>query len=219
MAAGKDAFILWFDELSIDDVPLVGGKNASLGEMYRNLTSKGVSVPNGFAVTAHAYHYLLEKAGIRGRIKDILSDLNVSNMKNLAERGLRVRETILQAEFPEELNEAIIEAYGRLCKRYGKDADVAVRSSDTAEDLPDASFAGQQETYLNIRGYKDVIKNTQKCWASLFESRAIFYRVENGYSHLKVGIAVPIQLMVQSDFSGIMFTVNPLTNNEGEISI
>jgi len=221
MAAGKDAFILWFDELSIDDVPLVGGKNASLGEMYRNLTSKGVSVPNGFAVTAHAYHYLLEKAGIRGRIKDILSDLNVSNMKNLAERGLRVRETILQAEFPEELNEAIIEAYGRLCKRYGKDADVAVRSSATAEDLPDASFAGQQETYLNIRGNRQLLEACKRCFASLFTNRAISYRQQKGFDHLQVGLSIGVQKMVRSDkaCSGVMFSIDTETGFRNAVLI
>jgi len=221
MAAGKDAFILWFDELSIDDVPLVGGKNASLGEMYRNLTSKGVSVPNGFAVTAHAYHYLLEKAGIRGRIKDILSDLNVSNMKNLAERGLRVRETILQAEFPEELNEAIIEAYGRLCKRYGKDADVAVRSSATAEDLPDASFAGQQETYLNIRGNRQLLEACKRCFASLFPNRAISYRQQKGFDHLQVGLSIGVQKMVRSDkaCSGVMFSIDTETGFRNAVLI
>jgi len=178
-------------------------------------------VPNGFAVTAHAYHYLLEKAGIRGRIKDILSDLNVSNMKNLAERGLRVRETILQAEFPEELNEAIIEAYGRLCKRYGKDADVAVRSSATAEDLPDASFAGQQETYLNIRGNRQLLEACKRCFASLFTNRAISYRQQKGFDHLQVGLSIGVQKMVRSDkaCSGVMFSIDTETGFRNAVLI
>src|SRR3989344_1560358 len=150
---GKDeTLILWFDELGISDIPLVGGKNASLGEMYQNLAPKGINIPNGFAITAYAYHYLLNKAGIKQKIKDILAGLDISNMKNLSDRGRKVRETILQAEFPQELKDAITQAYAKMCRECGKDTDVAVRSSATAEDLPDASFAGQQETYLNIRG-------------------------------------------------------------------
>ncbi|MDP6648201.1 MAG: PEP/pyruvate-binding domain-containing protein, partial [Candidatus Woesearchaeota archaeon] len=150
--SSKKEFILWFNELTIEDVPSVGGKNASLGEMYRNLTKKGVKIPNGFAVTAHAYNYLLDKAGIKSEIKDILKDLDTGNMKNLSDRGRKVREAILGTNFPKELEQNIINAYKRLCKQYGSNTDVAVRSSATAEDLPDASFAGQQETYLNIRG-------------------------------------------------------------------
>src|SRR3989344_8537631 len=151
----KTAFILWFDQLGIEDVPLTGGKNASLGEMFRELTPKGVKVPNGFAVTAYAYSYLLEKAGIMNEIKDILKDLNTNDMKSLAERGHKVRSVIRNAEFPPELRDDIVKAYRDLCGGYNKDrsdVDVAVRSSATAEDLPDASFAGQQETYLNVRG-------------------------------------------------------------------
>ncbi|MEK0337415.1 MAG: PEP/pyruvate-binding domain-containing protein, partial [Nitrosopumilus sp.] len=129
----KRGFILWFKDLTIDDVPLVGGKNASLGEMYRNLTKKGVRVPNGFAVTANAYRYLLKKAKIKNKIKEILSDLDTSNMRNLAERGRKVREAILNAELPEDLKEAITNAYKKLCNKYGQNTDVAVRSSATAE--------------------------------------------------------------------------------------
>src|SRR3989344_4238577 len=159
LKSGKsEKFILWFDEMSIEDVPLVGGKNASLGEMYRNLTKKGVKIPNGFAVTATAYNYLLEKAGIKDDIKSILKGLDTSNMSNLSERGRKVRETILKAEFPKELKDEIISSYKKLCKEYGSNTDVAVRSSATAEDLPDASFAGQQETYLNIRGERALIE-------------------------------------------------------------
>jgi pyruvate, water dikinase len=145
-------FILWFDELRIEDVPLVGGKNASLGEMYHNLKKHNVRVPNGFAISAYAYRYLLNNAGIEQEIKNILKGLNTSNMKNLSDRGRQVRECILKAHFPKELEEEIKQAYKILSKEYGPNTDVAVRSSATAEDLPDASFAGQQETYLNIRG-------------------------------------------------------------------
>ena len=162
----KSTFILWFDQLSISDVSLVGGKNASLGEMYVNLTSKGIRIPNGFAVTAYAYHYLLERAGIRDQIKNILSDLDTRDMRNLSERGRKVRRLIREAEFPSDLRRAIIEAYGHLVIQYGANVDVAVRSSATAEDLPDASFAGQQETYLNVTGVDELIMSCKKCFAS-----------------------------------------------------
>ncbi len=221
-ASAKDSqFILWFSELSIDDVSVVGGKNASLGEMYRNLTPKGIRIPNGFAITAHAYHYLLEKAGIRQEIRDILSDLDTKNMKNLADRGRKVREAILGAEFPEELNVAIIEAYTKLCKEYGKETDVAVRSSATAEDLPDASFAGQQETYLNIRGNIHLLEACKKCFASLFTNRAISYRQTKGYDHFKVGLSIGVQRMVRSDkaCSGVMFSIDTETGFRNAVLI
>ena len=166
-------FVLWFEDLRIEDVPLVGGKNASLGEMYRELTKKGVKVPNGFAVTAYAYRFFLEKAGIRKKIAEILSDLNTHDMKNLQERGQKVRETILASDMPGEVVASIIDAYAKLSKMYGKNVDVAVRSSATAEDLPDASFAGQQETYLNIREEYALVEACKKCFASLFTNRAI----------------------------------------------
>ena len=165
-------FVLWFDELGIEDVPLVGGKNASLGEMYRNLANKGVKIPNGFAVTAHAYNHVLEKAGIKNELKEILRNLSKSK-KNLADVGQKAREIILKAELPEELKNEIVNAYKKLCRQYGANTDVAVRSSATAEDLPDASFAGQQETYLNIRGEHALIDAAKKCFASLFTNRAI----------------------------------------------
>ena len=171
-------FILWFDQLGIEDVPLVGGKNASLGEMYKNLISKGVNIPNGFAVTSYAYRYLLEKAGVEDEIKQILSDLNVNDMKNLQERGRKVREVIRNCHFPAELKVEIMSAYHKLCGQYGKNTDVAVRSSATAEDLPTASFAGQQETYLNIKGEHQLIESCKKCFASLFTNRAISYRAD-----------------------------------------
>ena len=143
-SAREEQFILWFDEITIDDVPLVGGKTASLGEMYQNLTSKGVNIPWGFAITAYAYRYLIEKAGIETAIQDALGGLDTHDMGNLRERGKQVRAVIRNSEFPPELTEAIAGSYRKMEERYGKGVDVAVRSSATAEDLPDASFAGQQ---------------------------------------------------------------------------
>lgn len=203
-------FILWFDQLRIEDVPLVGGKNASLGEMYSELTTKGVLIPNGFAITAYAYHYLLDHAGIRDEIKHILSDLNTHDMQNLAERGNKVRELIRTAKFPQELNDAIVEAYRHMCEQYGPTCDVAVRSSATAEDLPDASFAGQQETYLNVRGPEDLIIACKKCFASLFTNRAISYREDKQFDHFSIGLSIGVQKMVRSDLatSGVMFSID-----------
>ncbi len=206
-------FILWFDQLGIEDVSYVGGKNASLGEMYINLTGRGVRIPNGFAVTAYAYRYFLEKAGIKEQIRDILKDLNTGDMQNLAERGQRVRDTILRAEFPQELKSAILAAYRDLCGAYNKDrsdTDVAVRSSATAEDLPDASFAGQQETYLNIRGDFQILEACKKCIASLFTNRAISYRVDKGFDHFSIALSIGVQKMVRSDLacSGVMFSID-----------
>ncbi|MBN1157113.1 phosphoenolpyruvate synthase [Candidatus Woesearchaeota archaeon] len=205
-----EQFILWFDQLCIEDVPLVGGKNASLGEMYSNLSKKGVNVPNGFAVTAAAYRYLLDKANLRGQIADALNGLNTSDMNNLAERGRKVRQIIRNAEFPPELKNAIVEAYGHLCKQYGENTDVAVRSSATAEDLPDASFAGQQETYLNIRGELSLIDACKKCFASLFTNRAISYRADKGFDQFSIALSIGVQKMVRSDLacSGVMFSID-----------
>jgi pyruvate,water dikinase len=206
----SNQFILWFDQLGIEDVPLVGGKNASLGEMYRILTPKGINIPNGFAVTAYAYRYLLEKAGIENKIKEILSDLDTKNIDNLRERGYKVRHAILSAKIPKDVEYAIIEAYSHLCKQYGPNTDVAVRSSATAEDLPDASFAGQQETYLNITGEYDLIEACKKCFASLFTDRAISYRVDKKFDHFKVSLSIGVQKMVRSDkaSSGVMFSID-----------
>lgn len=210
--AGKkeDEFILWFNELGIEDVGLVGGKNASLGEMYRNLSKEKVNIPNGFAVTAHAYFYLLDHAGIKDDLKKILKGLDTHNIKDLQDKGRRVRELIRNAEFPEELTKAITKAYKKLCKEYGKRTDVAVRSSATAEDLPDASFAGQQETFLNIKGDHELIDACKKCFASLFTNRAISYRVDKGFDHFKIGLSIGVQKMVRSDMacSGVMFSID-----------
>ncbi len=209
----KKNFIYWFKELTNKDVPIVGGKNASLGEMYQKLSSQGISVPNGFAITAQAYFYLLEKSGIQRSIKNILSDLDTKDIKKLISKSSKVRELILKAEFPKELTSQIVKAYERMETQYGKRVDVAVRSSATAEDLPDASFAGQQETFLNIRGKEDLIEACRKCMASLFTSRAISYRQDKGFDHFKVGLSVGVQKMVRSDkgSSGVMFTIDTET--------
>ncbi|MFP4403311.1 MAG: phosphoenolpyruvate synthase [Candidatus Woesearchaeota archaeon] len=206
----NNAFILWFDQLGIEDVPIVGGKNASLGEMYRNLVPKGVKIPNGFAITAHAYNYILDKAGVRDKIREALEGLNTRDMHDLSTRGRNVREIILTANFPDELKEQIIEAYNHLCIQYGENTDVAVRSSATAEDLPDASFAGQQETFLNIRGNEALIDACKKCFASLFTDRAISYRVDKDFDHFSIGLSIGVQKMVRSDkgTSGVMFSID-----------
>lgn len=209
----QTAQILWFDQISKHDIAIAGGKGANLGEM----TTAGIPVPNGFVVTSKAYYDFLDKTSLKQKILTELSGLDHNDNAKLNEASKRIKTAIMEAELPGELAEEIKKFYHTLSGEHDK--LVAVRSSATAEDLPDASFAGQQETYLNIKGWKNVVENVQKCWASLFESRAIFYRSDRGFSHFKIGIAVPVQLMVQSDVSGIMFTVNPLTNNRGEISI
>ena len=201
--------ILWFKELGIKDVPLVGGKNASLGELYNNLVPKGVNLPNGFAVTAAAYFYFLEKAGLKDKISEILKDLDVKNLISLQQRGKMVRQLILAAELPDDLKEEIIVEYKKLSGEYNvENVDVAVRSSATAEDLPNASFAGQQESFLNVAGPGHILVAVKKCFASLFTDRAIAYRQEMGFSHLKIGLSVGIQKMVRSDLgaSGVMFS-------------
>lgn len=211
--AQRSRYVLWFDEVGIDDVPLVGGKNASLGEMYRELTSQGVKIPNGFAITADAYWHLLESAGILEKLKSVLLGLDSSNIKDLAERGKKARELILGAKIPEDLWEEIRSAYDKLSKQYGQDTDVAVRSSATAEDLPTASFAGQQETYLNIRGYDELKDACIKCYASLFTDRAISYRVDNHFDQFKVALSIGVMKMVRSDLasSGVIFTLDTET--------
>ena len=206
----RDAPILWFDQLSIEDVPLVGGKNASLGEMYRELGAKGVHVPNGFAVTARAYRKLLDHNNAGQKIRDILADLNTRDMENLALRGRKVRVLVRSLALPNELRQAIAEAYATLEKQYGPNCDVAVRSSATAEDLPDASFAGQQETYLNIHGVEELIEACQRCFASLFTNRAISYRVDKGFDHFAIALSIGVQKMVRSDLAcaGVMFSID-----------
>jgi pyruvate,water dikinase len=219
---GKKPYVLWFDEVGLNDLPLVGGKNSSLGEMRRELTKSGVNVPNGFAVTVNAYHSLLDeglvhewgdgksKPQVKRNIEEILSGLDVEDVEALSERGSRIRRLIHSLEFPREIVEEIVKAYRKLCKEYGEDTDVAVRSSATAEDLPGASFAGQQETFLNIRGEYALIQACKRCFASLFTNRAISYRTHQGFDHFQVALSIGVQKMVRSDkaCSGVMFTID-----------
>ena len=203
-------FIKWFDEVGTGDVALVGGKNASLGEMIRNLREKDVNVPFGFAITAEAYRHVIEEAGIREEIRDTLSDLDTHDMENLSARGSKLRALITDADCPADLEEEIRLAYREMEKRYGAGVDVAVRSSATAEDLPTASFAGQQETYLNVTGEEKLLKKVMECFASLFTNRAISYRVDKGFDHLGVYLSVGVQKMARSDLasSGVMFSID-----------
>src|SRR3989339_1305045 len=204
----KSNFIKWYSEVGIGDVGSVGGKNAALGEMYSNLVPLGVKIPDGFALTANAYRHFFKETGLDEEIKKILADLDTRNIQNLQVRGRKVRETILKAILPQDLKDIIAKSYAELEKKYGKNLDVAVRSSATAEDLPGASFAGQQETYLNIAGPENVLFAVKKCFASLFTDRAIVYREEMKLDHLKVGLSVGVQKMVRSDLgaSGVMFS-------------
>jgi len=215
-------YIRFFNELSIGDVPSVGGKNASLGEMYQNLTPKGVNIPNGFATSSDAYWLLLEENDIKDKIASILSDLDITDTKNLQERGLAVRNLILNSRLPKALVDELLEAYKTLSNEYGsQNIDVAVRSSATAEDLPDASFAGQQETFLNVSSQEALLESVLKCFASLFTDRAISYRTSRSFSHFKVALSVGVQKMVRSDISssGIMFTIDTESGSENLILI
>ena len=203
-------YILKFEEVGIKDVILVGGKNASLGEMIRALKSKGVPVPSGFVVTAAAYYYFLKSAGLDLFIHATLKGLNTKNLKDLSRCGKLIRGKIIRAEFPADLQSEITKGYREFEKRYGKNADVAVRSSATAEDLPGASFAGEQESYLGIRGAREVLTAVRATMASLFTDRAISYRADRGFDHLKIALSVGVQKMVRSDraCSGVMFTLD-----------
>lgn len=207
----KNDLIKFFSDLSIKDVPRVGGKNASLGEMYKNLAGRGIKVPNGFATTAHAYNYFLESTGLKKKIREILKDLNTHDLKSLAFKGASIRKLIEQTEFPKDFSQAIIKAYKKLSQENKvANLDVAVRSSATAEDLPDASFAGQQETFLNVVGEKDLLLAVRKCIASLFTNRAISYRVDKGFDHFSIALSVGVQKMIRADLgaSGVMFTID-----------
>jgi len=207
----KKDFILWFKEISIRDVPLVGGKNASLGEMFQKVASKGINVPDGFAITAAAYQYFIQKAELLEKIKECLKGLDTHNMEDLKRRGAEVRSLIRSATLPSELSEQIVTSYRKLSQKYGmEELDVAVRSSATAEDLPDASFAGQQETYLNIRGEERLLEACKACFASLFTNRAISYREDKGFGHFDVYLSIAVQKMVRSDTAsaGVMFTID-----------
>lgn len=204
-------FVLWFHEIDKDDVAKVGGKGANLGEM----TQAGFPVPEGFVVTSSAYKHMIEVNQLEDKIKALLKGLDVENPTALNRASAAVISLIEKSPFPKDIEEQVYKAYDKL----GKNPWVAVRSSATAEDLPQASFAGQQETYLNVRGDASVIVHIRKAWASLFEPRAIYYRVQQKFDHFKVALAVPVQRMVQSDVSGIMFSINPVTNDKSRIVI
>jgi pyruvate,water dikinase len=208
-------YIRWFKEINIDDVALVGGKNASLGEMIRELTPQGIKIPNGFAITAEAYHLVLDQMGlnkktIRDELHVAIDELNPNDTEDLSQRASRARKIITGASLPENLKTEILQAYRQLQAEYGLEMSIAVRSSATAEDLPTASFAGQQDTYLNIRGEVQLIESCQRCFASLFTDRAIHYRIDQGFDHFSIGLSIGIMKMVRSDLasSGVMFTVD-----------
>ena len=212
-APSQSKLVMWFSDISIDDLPLVGGKNASLGEMYRELTPKGVQVPNGFAITAEAYRYFLREAQLDDKIRSLLNGLDTRDLESLRQRGSQIRHAILSAEFPPDLEATILTAYATLQGGAAEPVDVAVRSSATAEDLPDASFAGQQETYLNVQGQLPLIDSCRRCFASLFTDRAISYRVDKGFDHFKIALSVGVQRMVRADLaaSGVTFTLDTET--------
>ena len=203
--------ILWFKDINSKDTPFVGGKNASLGEMFSELSKKEINIPNGFASTSKAYWYFLKKNGIDKKLKEIFKDFDPKSLESLRQTGASARQLILKSEFPKDLKEEIIKHYKLLSKKYAEhETDVAVRSSATAEDLKTASFAGQMETYLNVKGEKELLKAIKKCMASLFTNRSIAYREEKGFNHLKIALSVGIQKMVRSDLgsSGVMFTID-----------
>jgi pyruvate, water dikinase len=219
--AERRAYIRWFEEVGIDDIPLVGGKNASLGEMVRELGPQGIKVPNGFAITAEAYWYLLRASEIEQRIKEILSGLDTRDATNLRQRGSAVRHAIMAAPLPRDLQHSIVGAYRALSKGADGPVDVAVRSSATAEDLPDASFAGQQETYLNVQGDAALLESCKRCFASLFTDRAISYRQDKGFDHFKIALSIGVQRMVRSDLasSGVMFSIDTETGSQDIVLI
>jgi len=214
-------FIKHFSEVSNKDVPTVGGKNASLGEMYRSLLSKGVVVPEGFAITSEGYWLFLNENEFIPQLTTILSKLDTTHFNNLSEIGLQSRNLILSGQIPELLKKNILQAYHKLSASVGAEKTFAVRSSATAEDLPTASFAGQQESYLNVKGEQNLIKACQRCYASLFTDRAIKYRVDNGFDHMKVALSIGVQTMIRSDIasSGVMFTLDPDSGFENTVLV
>ncbi|MEM2971617.1 MAG: phosphoenolpyruvate synthase [Candidatus Bathyarchaeia archaeon] len=214
----RKELVIWFENLRRTDIPSVGGKNANLGEM----TSAGIPVPPGFAITAYSYKKFIEETEIASKIYEIIGK-TVTNPSDPAQYEIaskKIRELIEATPMPKEIENAVRSAYEELCRRLGvADVFVAVRSSATAEDLPDASFAGQQETYLNVKGVNELLEKTVKCWSSLFTPRAIFYRTEKGFAHERVLISVGVQKMVNSKAAGVMFTINPVTGNPNQIVI
>ena len=200
----------WFKDIRLADVPLVGGKNASLGELYSALATKGVKVPNGFALTAQAYRDALTAAGAWDKLHQLLDGLDKTRMDVLAKRAAEAREIVFQATGTERLRQEIAEAYRTLEDEYGTNVAVAVRSSATAEDLPTASFAGQHESFLNVRGVEDLFEACRRCFASIFTDRAISYRTDNGFDHFKVALSVGVMKMVRADraSSGVVFTLD-----------
>ena len=214
MTVKESAYIRWFENIGSKDVLVVGGKNASLGEMISNLKDEGIRVPDGFAITAEAFWKYIETNDLKEKIKFHLENLKNGDKTLEFKVGKSIRNLFLQGSFPEELAEAIRKSYRELCRRYASDeVDVAVRSSATAEDLPEASFAGQQDTYLNVRGEEELLKACRKCFASLFTDRAIIYREEHGFEHINVALSIGVQKMVRSDkaYAGVMFTIDPET--------
>jgi len=210
MIMTKPIYVRFFEEFDIGDVPLVGGKTASLGEMYQKLSSEGVRVPNGFAITAEAYRYMLEEAGVLEPLHAALDGLDPSDVADLARRAKRARELVYGAGLPSDLASEILAGYRRLQEEYGEDVGLAVRSSATAEDLPTASFAGQQDTFLNIRGEQSLLDACRRCFASLFTDRSVHYRIDQGFDHYKVALSIGVMKMVRSDLasSGVMFTLD-----------
>src|ERR1700758_1871786 len=203
-------YVRFFEDFGIDDVPLVGGKNASLGEMFQNLSGQGVRVPHGFAITAAAYRYMLDKAGAWEALHAELDDLDPADVAALARKGKRAREIVYGAGLPDDLAGEIRDAYRKLQQEYGEEVSLAVRSSATAEDLPTASFAGQQDSYLNIKGEQSLLDTCRRCFASLFTDRAIHYRIDQGFDHFKVSLSIGVMKMVRSDVSasGVMFSLD-----------
>jgi pyruvate,water dikinase len=221
MTAAAYTFIRFFDSLGIEDIPLVGGKNASLGEMYQSLVPQGVPVPNGFAITAEAYRAILDDNQLWPRLHQILDDLNEDDTQDLQRRGAQARELIYGAKLPEALYAEMVRAYEELLESHGAPASLAVRSSATAEDLPTASFAGQQDTYLNISGLSAYIDACRHCFASLFTDRAIHYRIDQGFDHFEIALSIGVQIMVRSDIaaSGVMFSIDTETGFEDVVMI
>jgi pyruvate,water dikinase len=217
----ENRLVLWFDQVGIADVPVVGGKNASLGEMIRHLAPQGIGIPNGFATTAHAYRRFLAASGLDAKLRDLFAGRALEDVRQAHEVGQRARSLILEASLPEDLADAIGAAYLQLCDQYGQNTDVAVRSSATAEDLPEASFAGQHETFLNIHGVKDVLQACRRSFASIFTDRAINYRHIHGFEPLSIALSIGIQKMVRSDLacSGVAFSIDTETGFKGAVLI